>query len=192
MAGVLPFITHLRGVALTTCFVSYLLVADIALSLLLPFKPLAPRLVYDVSSKIASSVWRSIQTIFIRFNGAVITTSGDTLPMSESAIIICNHVAWCDFYMIQALALQAGMLGRCRYFAKKQLRFVPFLGWGLWAMDMPMVSRRWLRDKSELDRVFLPVVQRNCPICKMTRRMTRLRGPMPRRADHLYCRASKL
>lgn len=159
-------LTHLRGLALTVPFVSFLLVADIALSLLLPFKRIAPRLVYELSSKIASSVWSSIQSIFVRFNGAVITTSGDTLPVGESAIVIANHVGWCDFYMIQALAIQAGMLGRCRYFAKRQLRMVPFLGWGLWAMGMPMVSRNWLRDRSELDHVFGRMIRGSYPTCK--------------------------
>lgn len=170
-------LTHLRGLVLTVPFVSYLLLADIALSLLLPLKFLAPRFVYDVSSRIAASVWSSIQTIFVRLNGAVITTSGDALPFGESAIVISNHVGWCDFYMIQALALRAGMLGRCRYFAKRQLRVVPFLGWGLWAMGMPMVSRNWLRDRSELDHVFGRMSRGSYPTCKH-------RGTSRRHARH--------
>lgn len=157
-----PF-THLRGLALTAPFVTYLFAADIALSLLLPLKPIFPRLVYDVSSSIASSVWSCIQTIFVRCNGACINISGDDLPVGESAIIVSNHVAWSDFYMIQAVALRKGMLGRCRYFAKKQLRIVPFLGWGLWAMGMPLVSRNWVKDRSELDRVFAKTIEGGFP-----------------------------
>lgn len=156
-------LTHLRGIALTAPFVTYLFAADIALSLLLPLKPIFPRLVYDVSSSIASSAWSFIQTIFVRCNGACITISGDNLPEEESAVVVCNHVAWSDFYMIQALALRKGMLGRCRYFAKKQLRMVPFLGWGLWAMGMPMVSRNWVKDRSELDRVFAKTIKGGFP-----------------------------
>lgn len=173
MAGISSLYTHLRGVGFMIPFVSYLLLADVTLSFLLPFKRLAPRLVYDISSTIASSVWLFIQRIFTRFNDAEITISGDAIPTGESAIIICNHVAWCDFYMIQALAIQSEMLGRCRYFAKKQLRIVPFLGWGLWAMGMPMVSRNWLRDRSELNRVFLPMIRGNYPTCEYIRRGTR-------------------
>lgn len=55
------------------------------------------------------------------------------------------------------------MLGRCRYFAKRQLRMVPFLGWGIWAMGMPMVSRNWLQDKAELDRVFSGIIDSGYP-----------------------------
>lgn len=48
--------------------------------------------------------------------------------MGESAIVVVNHVVWTDFYLIQELAQRAGMLGQCRWFAEKQLRWVPFLG----------------------------------------------------------------
>jgi 1-acyl-sn-glycerol-3-phosphate acyltransferase len=50
------------------------------------------------------------------------------------------------------------MLGRCRWFSKIELRWVPLLGWGIWAMGMPMVSRKWMKDQKELDRVFAGIV----------------------------------
>ncbi|RDA86000.1 hypothetical protein CP532_4872 [Ophiocordyceps camponoti-leonardi (nom. inval.)] len=156
----MTLVTHLRGVVVTSPWLLHLLLADIFLSLLLPLRPLAPRLVYNVSSRIAETVWGWIQAIFERINGAEIVCSGDALPRGESAIVIVNHVAWADFYMIQALARRAAMLGRCRYFVKRQLRMVPFLGWGLWAIGMPMVSRNWLKDEKELDHVFSGIV--NC------------------------------
>ncbi|KAF4980954.1 hypothetical protein FZEAL_3149 [Fusarium zealandicum] len=157
---------HLRGIALTAPWLVYLFLADTTLSFLLPLKLISPRLVYDASSQVARSVWAWIQLIFTRANGAHISISGDALPPDESAIVVANHVAWSDFYLIQALAMRAGMLGRCRYFAKVQLRLVPFLGWGLWAMGMPLVSRNWLRDKNELGRVFANMVQKAFPTCK--------------------------
>ncbi|KKO97812.1 acyltransferase [Trichoderma harzianum] len=156
-------ITHVRGILLTAPWFLYLFLADVALSLLLPLKPLAPELVYNLSSRLAGSVWSWLQFIFQRVNGARIVCSGDELPPGESAIVVANHRAWSDFYMIQALAIRSGMLGRCRYFAKRQLRFVPFLGWGLWAMGMPMVSRSWRKDKSGLDRAFAGLVSRRLP-----------------------------
>jgi len=159
-------LVHTRGLILVAPWLAYLLVADLLLSLLLPFKLVSPNAVYNLSSRIASTVWQWIQYMFETRNGALITTSGDTLPEGESAIVVANHVGWCDFYMIQALAVRAGMLGRCRWFAKIQLRVVPFLGWGLWAMGMPLVSRNWLKDKAELERVFSGITERKWPTCK--------------------------
>ncbi|KAG5950273.1 hypothetical protein E4U53_005315 [Claviceps sorghi] len=154
---------HLRGVLIALPWALWLLLADVLLSLLLPLAKFAPRAVYEASSQIALSVWAGIQLIFESLNGARIETSGDLLPKGESAIVVANHVAWSDFYMIQALAQRSGMLAYCRYFAKSQLRAVPFLGWGLWAMGMPLVSRNWLQDKAELDRVFSGIVKDEFP-----------------------------
>jgi 1-acyl-sn-glycerol-3-phosphate acyltransferase len=139
---------------------------DLIISALLPLSYLFPDAVYHASSFIAYTNWNWIQAIFEVTNGGVITMSGDQLPEGESAIVISNHVSWTDFYMIQALAIRAGMLGRCRWFSKSSLKYVPFLGWAIWAMGMPMVSRKWLQDQKELDRVFNGIVVRKWPTCE--------------------------
>jgi 1-acyl-sn-glycerol-3-phosphate acyltransferase len=160
------FYANLRGVSIVTPWVLHLLATDIVLSALLPLSYLFPTLVYNVSSRLAALVWQGIQIIFTRFNRARITTSGAELPKNESAIIVSNHVSWADFYLIQHLALKSGMLGRCRWFAKQQLKWVPFLGWGLWAMGMPLISRKWDRDQRELDRVFKGPKAFRWPMCQ--------------------------
>lgn len=159
------FYRNLRAVAILTPWVSHLLISDVFLSLLLPVSFFAPTLAYQVSSNIAYWVWAGVQSIFTRLNKAQITTSGDQLPTNESAIVICNHVSWTDFYLIQQLAWKANMLQHCRWFAKRQLRWVPFLGWGLWAMGMPLISRNWDRDQAELQRVFRGPKQYRWPMC---------------------------
>ncbi len=164
----MPGLLHqLRGVALVAPWLVWLLAVDLFVSGLLLLLPFSPDLSYNLASAAAGSVWLWIQSIFTKANSAAISITGDTLPQGESAIVVANHVAWSDFYMIQALALRAGMLGRCRYLAKIQLKWVPFLGWGLWALGMPLVSRRWDKDKRELDRVFAGIVQRKWPTCEL-------------------------
>ena len=157
----------LRGFCITTPWLLHLLVADVCLSALLPLSAVLPTVTYHSSSKIAQSVWYAIQLIFTRVNGAHITLSGSALPPGESAIVVANHVSWTDFYLIQALALKSDMLGRCRWFAKQQLKWIPFLGWGLWAMGMPLISRNWLRDSSEIDKIFRSIIVNRWPICKI-------------------------
>ncbi|KAJ5042108.1 uncharacterized protein L3040_004666 [Drepanopeziza brunnea f. sp. 'multigermtubi'] len=155
--------TSLRGVVIVLPWALSLVVMDCILSLLLPLSAIFPDLVYNASSLVASTIWIWIQFIFEIFNGGIITFSGLPVPANESAIVIANHVSWTDFYMIQALAIRAGMLSRCRWFAKIELRWVPLLGWGIWAMGMPMVSRQWTKDKKELDRVFAGITVRKWP-----------------------------
>lgn len=158
--------TKVRCALLLLPWLAQLFVADVLLSALLPISAILPDVCYNASSRIAERIWRGVQEIFTRSNKAEIIVSGAAkLPKGESAIVISNHVEWTDFYMIQELAEKAGMLGRCRWFAKQQLKWVPFLGWGLWAMNMPLVSRKWTEDQKEMDRVFRGVVQRGWPIC---------------------------
>jgi 1-acyl-sn-glycerol-3-phosphate acyltransferase len=145
---------NLRATTYLTPWLLHLLASDIVLSLLLPISFVAPTVTYHLSSNIAYWVWYGVQVVFTKVNKARITTSGDNLPQHESAIVVCNHVSWTDFYLIQELALKSNMLGYCRWFAKQQLKWVPFLGWGLWAMGMPLISRNWDRDQNELRRVF--------------------------------------
>jgi len=155
--------TGLRGLLIIFPWALELVLMDLILSAFLPISYLFPNWVYDASSFVAFTNWNWIQCIFEVFNGGKITISGDVLPEGESAIVVANHVSWTDFYMIQALAVRAGMLGRCRWFAKIELRWVPLLGWGIWAMGMPMVSRKWTKDKKELDRVFAGITVRKWP-----------------------------
>lgn len=140
-AGTGTTLTHIRGIAIVAPWALALLVQDALLQLLLLLKPFNPALAYRLASHIAWSCWASIQFIFERLNGAKIVISGDKLPQGETAVVIANHVGWSDFYMIQALAIRANMLGCCRYFAKAQLKWVPLLGWGLMAAGMPLVTR---------------------------------------------------
>jgi 1-acyl-sn-glycerol-3-phosphate acyltransferase len=163
--GVADIFMALRGVLIMTPWAVGLVILDLLLSALLPISWFFPDWVYNASSSLAFVLWNWIQVIFEAINGGKITMSGDTLPAGESAIVIANHVSWTDFYMIQFLAIQSGMLGRCRWFAKIELRLVPLLGWGIWAMGMPMVSRQWTKDKKELDRVFAGIVVRKWPTC---------------------------
>ncbi|KAK3701316.1 hypothetical protein LTR37_015537 [Vermiconidia calcicola] len=155
----------LRSALFMVPWLTHLLLANVILSTLLPLSALFPDFCYTASSYIAESVWYGIQRVFTRVNRADIIVSGDeNLNENESAIVISNHVEWTDFYLIQELALRAGMLGKCRWFAKQQLKRVPFLGWGLWAMGMPLVSRNWSADQKEMDRVFQGVVKRQWPM----------------------------
>src|ERR1700761_7106445 len=109
-------ITTLRGVLILIPWACELILMDLILSLLLPVSYFFPNWVYNASSWVAFTNWNWIQVIFEVFNGGQITMSGDELPEGETAIVIANHVSWTDFYMIQALAIRAGMLGRCRWF----------------------------------------------------------------------------
>ncbi|KAG9242045.1 hypothetical protein BJ878DRAFT_536139 [Calycina marina] len=104
--------------------------------------------------------------IFEVVNGGKITYSGDILPQGEITVVIAYHVNWADVYMILGLAIKAGMLSRCRWLSKIGLRWVPLLGWGILGTGMPMVTRNWLKEKTELDRGVVWCKENDKPIPK--------------------------
>jgi len=184
-AAMTTILLTIRMLLVFTPWILQLLLADLALSVLLPASAVQPSLTYDLASVIAESIWSGIQHICVGHNNARIVLAGDALPPGESAIVVSNHVEWCDFYMVQALAQRSGMLGRCRWFAKQQLKWVPFLGWGLWAMGMPLVSRNWTEDKREMDRVFHGVTAQKWPVCKFCH-LSCMSIKIAKRASYLY------
>ncbi|KAF2724871.1 hypothetical protein K431DRAFT_281347 [Polychaeton citri CBS 116435] len=188
-----------RSTAIILPWLTHLFLADLLLSFVcLPLTPLFPTTAYNLSSYLASSVWYSIQHIFTNRNNASIIVSGlsnlPPLPVDgredgESAIVVANHAEWTDFYMVQELAIRQGMLGRCRWFAKKELKWVPFLGWGLWAMRMPLVSRRWVDDKKEMERVFYGITDRKLPVGLISFSEATRYTPAKRAATIDWCKA---
>ncbi|KAK4899131.1 hypothetical protein LTR27_003361 [Elasticomyces elasticus] len=183
--------TWLRCATFLIPWLFQLLLADVLLSVLLPVSIWLPELCYDTASRIAATIWLGIQSIFTKYNHAEITLSGlGQIRQGESAIVVSNHVGWTDFYMIQELAIEAGMLGRSRWFAKAQLKYVPFLGWGLWAMGMCLVSREWTHDRKEMDRVFSGVVQHRRPIWLIAYSEATRYTAEKRREAETWCKAT--
>lgn len=82
-----------------------------------------------------------------------------------------NHQGYADYYLIHALASRCptgedngaakdmlpsnqSMLGKCRYFAKKDLVWqVPVFGWSMWAIGMILISRNWTSDAALIEWV---------------------------------------
>ncbi len=52
-------------------------------------------------------------------------------------LLIANHQSWLDIVLLSAL----GVLPAPKFFLKDELKYVPFVGTGAWAMDMPFMKR---------------------------------------------------
>ncbi len=157
-------VENLQAALLLASIVLLLIVVDILLGLSLLFSWWFPVGAYECNSAIANYFWGYFQLIFEEWHQASISFSGDSLPSGESAVVLCNHGSWSDFYLIQSLARRSGMLGRCRYFVKKSLAYVPFLGPAFLAVRMVMVSRNWTRDQTTLEQTFGGIKRYRYPI----------------------------
>jgi 1-acyl-sn-glycerol-3-phosphate acyltransferase len=66
------------------------------------------------------------------------------LNKNQSYLVVSNHQSWVDIYVLfHALS---GKIPLLRFFLKRQLLWVPFLGLGCWGADMPFVHRYSKQD----------------------------------------------
>ena len=63
----------------------------------------------------------------------------DNLTEKDWYLVLCNHQSWVDILVLQRLF--HGKLPFLKFFLKKELIYVPFLGLAWWALDFPFMKR---------------------------------------------------
>jgi 1-acyl-sn-glycerol-3-phosphate acyltransferase len=88
-----------------------------------------------------ASTWMSINNTMINWCiGVKWEVMGDvTLKMNDWYVVIANHQSWADIVVLmQVLNRKIPLL---KFFLKKQLMYVPLLGFAWWALDYPFMKR---------------------------------------------------
>ncbi|KAK1922756.1 hypothetical protein DB88DRAFT_496182 [Papiliotrema laurentii] len=151
---------NLRLISHTLALVVLISLANLGLLLALLVKPFKEAWSWSIACGTAEWFWSYMQHHWeTSLNAAAaLQITGDAIPAHEPALVISNHLSYGDYYLVQALAIRAGMLGKCRYFAKKQLVWqVPVFGWSFWAVGMILVSRAWTSDARLIKEAFARV-----------------------------------
>ncbi|WP_018983757.1 acyltransferase [Salinimonas chungwhensis] len=113
------------------------------LKLLVPFKrfrhALASVMHFCMFAFSKISVW------MIYFFNPVTIERRFSAPVSSQSwyLIVANHLSYLDIIVLIELA--AGRFPAPKFFLKKELIWLPFVGLGAWALDMPFM-RRYSRD----------------------------------------------
>jgi len=63
----------------------------------------------------------------------------EKLSPKEWCLVVSNHQSWVDIFVLQTVFL--GRLPFLKFFLKKELIWVPFLGIAWWALDFPFMQR---------------------------------------------------
>ncbi len=93
----------------------------------------------------------------------------ETLEKKEWYLVLSNHQSWVDI-----LALQTTLNGKIpmlKFFLKKELIWIPFLGLAWWALDFPFMkrySRKELEEKPHLKGKDLESTKKACERFKNT------------------------
>jgi 1-acyl-sn-glycerol-3-phosphate acyltransferase len=135
LKGVLSFL--LITLNTLVCFIPVMLLA--LCKFIVPFPSV--RTALNIALDGVATIWIAINNINQRFFGqSVIEVSGsEKLSTKEWYIITANHQSWVDILILQRLFNQR--IPFIKFFLKKELIWVPFIGLVWWALDFPFMKR---------------------------------------------------
>ncbi|MDR3417661.1 MAG: acetyltransferase [Nevskia sp.] len=167
LVGVLTFILMLA--ALLFCFAVFVPVALLKLAT----PSLAGRAWWTrvALEPICSGWWWGLNRfIYLLLHGPrrdIVIDGG--LDRSKSWLLVCNHQSWAD------IPLLVDILGRQlpfpRFFLKRQLLWVPVIGFVCWAMDMPFMKRHSKADVAANPALRLQDLEATRAACDKNRRI---------------------
>ncbi|ELW63277.1 1-acyl-sn-glycerol-3-phosphate acyltransferase delta [Tupaia chinensis] len=73
----------------------------------------------------------------------------------ENAIVVLNHKFEIDFLCGWSLAERFGVLGGSKVLAKKELAYVPIIGWMWYFTEMVFCTRKWEQDRKTVSTSLL-------------------------------------
>jgi 1-acyl-sn-glycerol-3-phosphate acyltransferase len=85
------------------------------------------------------------------------------LSKKEWYLIISNHLSWLDIILLTDFA--AGKIPAPKFFLKKELIWLPFVGLGAWALDMPFMQRynkAFLQKNPHLEGKDIETTKKSC------------------------------
>lgn len=109
------------------------------IKLLLPFK--AVHRLTGYAGKGCYRGWTAVNTALINlFNNVDWQVTGaQTLDKQSWYLLISNHKSWLDIPVVSTVA--HSRIPEPKFFLKDELKWLPFLGTGCWALDMPFMKR---------------------------------------------------
>jgi 1-acyl-sn-glycerol-3-phosphate acyltransferase len=165
LKGVLSFLIYL----VNTIFLTVPLILVSLLKFILPFQPAV--VILDKILMGIAGMWIHINSLTTDlFCGIDWDIRGlDKLNARQWYLVLSNHQSWVDILVLQkTLRKKIPML---KFFLKKELIWVPFLGLAWWALDFPFMkrySREFLAQNPHLKGKDLESTRKACQKFKHT------------------------
>ncbi len=153
----LSLLTLIKGVFSATLFGLNTVLCCGVLLLLAFIKVVIPikrvRRIFSKILTIIASIWVEINSLFFRiFQRVKWDIKGlENIPSKGSFLVVSNHSSWTDIFVLQHIFKRK--IPFLKFFLKKELIWVPFLGLSWWALDFPFLkrySRKFLEKHPEL------------------------------------------
>lgn len=117
-----------------------------------------------VDGWVASARWLASSLGIARLRTRVTVADGvPALRIEGTYLVVCNHQSWADILVLTFAFL--GRIPQFKFFTKRQLIWVPFIGVALWLLDFPLVrryGRQRLQSNPALRQLDQQAIRRAC------------------------------
>ncbi|CAJ2676423.1 1-acyl-sn-glycerol-3-phosphate acyltransferase 3-like [Trifolium pratense] len=151
----------------TLFILSGLIVNVIQVVVYVLFRPIS-RYYYKKINKVLTEVlWLELVWLVDWWAGVKIELYADSENFEifgkENALLICNHRSDIDWLIGWVLAQRVGCLGSTVAIMKKEVKYLPVLGWSMWFADFLFLERNWAKDEQTLKSGFKQQVRNPVP-----------------------------
>ncbi|XP_061337941.1 1-acyl-sn-glycerol-3-phosphate acyltransferase 3-like [Gastrolobium bilobum] len=117
-------------------------------------RPLSKTLYRRINKVLTESLWLELIWLVDWWAGFKVNLYVDSetfqLIGKENALLICNHKSDVDWLIGWVLAQRYGCLGCTRAIMKKEVKYLPVLGWSMWFAEFLFLERNWAKDEAAL------------------------------------------
>ncbi|MFT6895779.1 MAG: 1-acyl-sn-glycerol-3-phosphate acyltransferase [Paraglaciecola sp.] len=163
LPGVIVFPLHLLLQLLNLSLWALLILIFGLLKLLLPFAPLTRAINSLLNTMLFTFGALSVRLIRL-FNQVELDYQIDgSLGKDEWYLMLPNHLSWLDIILLTDFA--NGRIPAPKFFLKKELIWLPFVGVAAWALDMPFMqryTREFLRKYPHLQGKDIQTTRQSC------------------------------
>ncbi|CAL9018227.1 unnamed protein product, partial [Prunus brigantina] len=121
-------------------------------------RPISKKLYRKINKVVAELLWLEPIWLIDWWAGIKVElyVDSDTFQLmgKEHALVICNHRSDIDWLVGWLIAQRSGCLGSALAIMKKEVKFLPVIGWSMWFSEYFFLERRWTKDEITLKSGF--------------------------------------
>ncbi|CAJ1955636.1 unnamed protein product [Sphenostylis stenocarpa] len=121
-------------------------------------RPISKNCYRRLNKLLTESLWLELMWLIDWWAGIKIElhTDSETFQLmgKENALVICNHRSDIDWLIGWVLAQRSGCLGSTIAIMKKEIKYLPVLGWSMWFAEYIFLERNWTKDEISLKSGF--------------------------------------
>ncbi|KAM0997249.1 hypothetical protein TB1_006547 [Malus domestica] len=121
-------------------------------------RPVSKSMYRKINKVVAELLWLELIWLIDWWAGIKVELYVDSetfqLMGKERALLISNHKSDIDWLVGWLVAQRSGCLGSTLAIMKKEIMFIPFIGWSMWFSEYVFLERQWTKDENTLKSCF--------------------------------------